>query len=47
MPGQRRPKELVVDAPGEPVQIDGEQVPLRSEAAPMWRLGSIWSLTSG
>ena len=28
MPRQRRPKELVVDAPGEPVQVDGKQVPL-------------------
>ena len=30
MPRQRRPKELVVDAPGVPVQVDGKQVPLRS-----------------
>ena len=28
MPRQRRPKELVVDAPGVPVQVDGKQVPL-------------------
>ena len=32
-----RPKELVVDAPGEPVQVDGKQVPLRSETAPIRR----------
>ena len=37
MPRQRRPKELVVDAPGEPVQVDGKQVPLRSETAPIRR----------
>ena len=35
MPRQRRPKELVVDAPGVPVQVDGKQVPLRSETAPI------------
>ena len=28
MPRHLRPKELVVDAPGEPVQVDGKQVPL-------------------
>ena len=26
MPLQRRPRELVVDAPGVPVQVDGKQV---------------------
>ena len=35
MPRHLRPKELVVDAPGEPVQVDGKQVPLRSETAPI------------
>ena len=37
MPRQRRPKELVVDALGVPVQVDGKQVPLRSETAPIRR----------
>ena len=37
MPRQRRPRELVVDAPGEPVQVDGKQVPLRSDIAPIRR----------
>jgi hypothetical protein len=37
MPRQRRPKELVVDAPGVPVQVDGKQEPLRSETAPIRR----------
>ena len=37
MPRHLRPKELVVDAPGVPVQVDGKQVPLRSETAPIRR----------
>ena len=37
MPRQRRPKELGVDAPGVPVQVDGKQEPLRSETAPIRR----------
>ena len=37
MPRQRRPKELVVDALGVPVQVDGKQVPLRFDIAPIRR----------
>ena len=37
MPLQRRPRELVVDAPGVPVQVDGKQVRLRFDIAPIRR----------
>ena len=37
IPLQRRPRELVVDAPGVPVQVDGKQVRLRFDIAPIRR----------
>ena len=37
MPRQRRPKELVVDALGVPVQVYSKQVPLRFDIAPIRR----------
>ena len=37
IPLQRRPRELVVGAPGVPVQVDGKQVRLRFDIAPIRR----------
>ena len=37
MPRQRRPKELVMDALGVPVQVYGKQVPLKFDSAPIQR----------
>ena len=35
--GRLKTRALLREAPGEPVQVDGKQVPLRSETAPIRR----------